>query len=211
MNDKRLLLLGTSSAAALLVGGWLWMSQTGAGANGDVFANCRTSAVAGGSDAIGGSFELTSETGARVTDKDIITKPSLMYFGFSFCPDICPLDNSRNSEALDLLDDRGINAQALFVTVDPGRDTPEVMDRYTDNMHENMIGLTGSEEDIAAAAKAWRVAYEVQDDGTEDYSVGHTTMTYLVLPEYGTVEFFNRDVTPEEMADTVACFANATS
>ncbi|WBU60050.1 SCO family protein [Paracoccus albus] len=213
MNDKKLLIIGTVAALALLTGGATWMSSRSGNdadaANSDQFASCRTSVVAGGTAALGGSFELTNENGERVTEADVFTKPSLLYFGYSYCPDICPFDNSRNAEALDLLDEQGIDAQAVFVTVDPNRDTPEVMDHYTFNIHEKMIGLTGTEDDIAAAAKAWRVAYQVQDDGSDDYPVSHTTMTYLVLPEYGTMEFFNRDVTPEAMAEQTACFVNA--
>lgn len=208
MNDRKLLIAGTAAAAVLLVGGWLWLGR-GAPEGADQFAACRSSVIAGGSDILGGDFRLIDETGAEVTSADIITKPSLLYFGYSFCPNICPFDNSRNAEALDLLDAEGVDAQALFVTIDPGRDTPEVMGHYTDNMHEKMIGLTGSDEQIAAAAKNWRVAYSVEDDGTEDYSVSHTTITYLVLPEHGTVEFFSRSVTPEQMAEQVACFARA--
>lgn len=211
MNDKKLLMIGTAVAAVLLVGGAVWMSRGGdqVATGADQFASCRTSVVAGGSSALGGSFELTDETGARVTDAQVFTKPSLVYFGYSYCPDICPFDNSRNAEALDLLDADGIDAQAVFVSVDPGRDSPEVLAHFTDNLHEKMLGLTGSPEEIAKVAKAYRVGYQVQDDGSDDYPVSHTTMTYLVLPEHGTVEFFNRDVTAEDMAVQTACFAEA--
>ncbi len=208
MNDKKLLIIGTVATVAVLVAGSVWMSR-GSDQAADPFANCRTSVVAGGSSALGGAFELTDETGARVTDKQVFTKPTLVYFGYSFCSDICPFDNSRNAEALDLLDEQGVDAQAVFISVDPKRDTPEIMAHYTENLHEKMIGLTGSPEDIAAAAKAYRVGYQVQDDGSDDYPVSHTTMTYLVLPDHGTVEFFNRDVTPEDMAAQTACFAKA--
>ncbi|HMQ40376.1 MAG TPA: SCO family protein [Paracoccus sp. (in: a-proteobacteria)] len=210
MNDKKLLMIGTAVAAVLLVGGAVWMSRGDETATGsDQFASCRTSVVAGGSSALGGPFELTDETGARVTDAQVFTKPTLVYFGYSYCPDICPFDNSRNAEALDLLDADGIDAQAVFVSVDPGRDSPEVLAHFTENLHEKMLGLTGSPEEIAGVAKAYRVGYQVQDDGSDDYPVSHTTMTYLVLPEHGTVEFFNRDVTAEDMAAQTACFAKA--
>ncbi|MDO5603790.1 MAG: SCO family protein [Paracoccus sp. (in: a-proteobacteria)] len=205
MNDKKILIAGGIAAIAVLAGGWLWLGSGGS----DPFAPCRTSVVAGGSATLGGPFELTSETGERVTDTQVFTKPSLVYFGYTYCPDVCPLDNARNAEALDLLAERGIDAQTVFITVDPKRDTPEWMAAYTENMHENMLGLTGSDEDIAAAARQWRVSYQVQDDGTDLYLVSHTTITYLVLPGHGTVEFYGRNVTPEQMADNVACFADA--
>lgn len=209
MNDKKLLMIGTAVTVVVLAAGGLWLSRGSNGADADPFASCRTSVVAGGSSALGGPFQLTDETGARVTDQQVFTKPSLVYFGYSFCSDVCPFDNSRNAEALDLLEEQGVDAQAVFISVDPRRDTPEVMAHYTANLHEKMIGLTGSPEETAAAAKAWRVGFQVQDDGSNDYPVSHTTMTYLVLPGHGTVEFFNRDVTPEAMAAQTACFAKA--
>ncbi len=209
MNDKKLLIIGSVAAVAVLVAGGIWLTQGRNQASADPFADCRTSVIAGGSTTLGAPFELTSETGARVTDKEVFSKPTLVYFGYSYCSDICPFDNSRNAEALDLLDEQGVDAQSIFISVDPKRDTPEVMEHYTSNLHEKMIGLTGSTEEIAAVAKAWRVGYQVQDNGSDDYPVSHTTMTYLVLPEHGTVEFFNREVTPEDMAAQTACFAKA--
>ncbi|NHF72960.1 SCO family protein [Paracoccus xiamenensis] len=207
MNDKRILITGTVAAVALLAGGALWLNR--GGSDGDEFAQCRTGVVAGGAGALGGAFELTDETGARVTDGQVFTKPSLLYFGFTFCPDVCPLDSARNAEALDLLDEQGIDAQAVFVSVDPKRDTPQVVADFTDNLHEKMIGLTGTTEELDAVSKLWKNYYQVNDDGSEYYSVDHATNTYLVLPEQGTVEFFRRDLTPEQLTERVSCFVNA--
>lgn len=173
----------------------------------DEFASCSASSVAGGD--IGGPFELVSETGATVTDTDVITKPSLVYFGYTFCPDVCPLDASRNAEALDLLKERGVDANALFISIDPDRDTPEVLAEFTDVMHPDMIGLTGSAQQVKAASQAYRTYYQKQPGDPDYYLVDHSTFTYLVLPEKGFVEFFRRETTPEQMADTVACYAAA--
>lgn len=207
MNDKRILMIGIAATAVLLVGGWAWMSRGPAG--GDQFAQCRTGVVAGGAGALGGTFELTDETGARVTDAQVFTKPSLLYFGYTYCPDVCPLDSARNAEALDVLDEMGIDAQAVFVSVDPKRDTPQVVADFTDNLHEKMIGLTGTPAEIDAVSKLWKNYYKVNDDGTDMYLVDHATNTYLVLPGAGTVEFFRRDLSPELLAERVACFAGA--
>lgn len=175
----------------------------------DEFASCSASAVAGGD--IGGPFELVSETGATVTDTDVITDPTLVYFGYTFCPDVCPLDSARNAEALDILADRNVNASALFISIDPERDTPEVLAEYTDVMHPKMLGLTGSPAQVKAASQTYKTYYKKQPGDPDYYLVDHSTFTYLVLPETGFVEFFRREATPEQIADTVACYAQAGS
>jgi protein SCO1/2 len=174
----------------------------------DRFADCRTGAVAGGD--IGGPFTLVSETGATVTDADVITKPTLMYFGYTFCPDVCPLDTVRNADAAAILADRGYDVLPVFVSVDPKRDTPQVMDDFTANIDERTLGLTGSPEQIAKVAGEYKVFYKAHDDEDPDYYlVDHSTFTYLMLPEIGFVDFFRRDETAEQMADRVACMLDA--
>ncbi len=178
----------------------------------DRFAQCRASNVAGGSGQIGGPFTLVSETGETVTDKEVIDQPALIYFGYTFCPDVCPLDNARNAEAVEILEGRGKIVKPVFITIDPKRDTPEVMAEFTDYHHPRMLGLTGSEEQVRAASQAYRTFYQAHEPvaGEEDfYLVDHSTMTYLSLPEHGFVEFFRRDVTAEEMAERVKCFIDA--
>ena len=171
----------------------------------DKFAECRSTAVAGGSAAIGGPFELTDHTGMRVTDKDVIDGPTLMYFGYTFCPDVCPLDTYRNAEAVAVLEERGVDVKPVLVTIDPDRDTPEAMAAFVEYLHEDMVGLTGSVEEIAAAIKAYRV-YAMKNGEGENYLMDHSTWTYLMAPDYGFLEFFGRDITPEDMADQLACF-----
>lgn len=175
----------------------------------DAFAQCSQSAVAGGD--IGGPFELVSETGTTVTEKDVITRPSLVYFGYTYCPDVCPLDAARNAEAVELLTEKGVEATPVFITIDPERDTPEVLAEFTDVMHPEMIGLTGSAEQVKAASQAYRTFYKRQPGPPDEYLVDHSTFTYLVLPEVGFVDFFRRDATPEKISETVACYAAATS
>lgn len=178
----------------------------------DRFAHCRASVIAGGAGAIGGPFTLVSETGATVTEKDIIDQPALVYFGYTFCPDVCPMDTARNAEAVTLLEERGLIVKPVFITVDPKRDTPEVVAEYTDYMHPRMIGLTGSEEQIKAASKAYRTYFKIHEveEGAEDfYLVDHSTQTYLMMPEHGFVEFFNRGDTAETIAERVQCFVEA--
>ena len=167
--------------------------------------------VGTGASSIGGPFEGIDETGAQITDADLITKPTILYFGYTFCPDVCPMDNARNAEAHDLLAERGYDTQIVFYSVDPERDTPERMAEFTDFMHEDLIGVTGTPEQVKAASQAYKTYYRKQEEeGNEEfYLVDHSTFSYFVMPELGFMEFFKRDTSPEEMADTVACFIDA--
>lgn len=167
---------------------------------------CSTSAVAGGKALIGGSFTLVDHTGVTRTDEDIIDGLTLIYFGFTFCPDVCPLDNARNLEAVDLLDAEGIDVTPVFISIDPARDTPEALADYVEVSHERLIGLTGSDAQVAAASKAYRTFYSKSGEG-EDYLMNHSTFSYLV-DQSGFIEFFRRDVSPESMAKTIECYAN---
>lgn len=196
-----------SAVVCVAVGlGAMWyFARPNAGA--DPFAQCRGSTVAGGAGAIGGPFELVNAKGETVTDKDVITEPSLLYFGFTYCPDVCPLDSSRNAEVIDLLEERGVSATPVFISIDPERDTPEVVGDYAYNLHEKMIGLTGTPKQVKAASQAYKTYYKKQLSEDDYYLVDHTTMTYLVLPEYGFVEFFRRDMSADSIAESVACFA----
>ncbi len=168
---------------------------------------CGDSAVGG---SLGGPFTLVDETGATVTDRDVITAPTVVYFGYTFCPDVCPMDSQRNAFALEDLEDQGIIANALFITIDPARDTPEVVAAFTDSFHERMTGLTGSDEQVAEAARAYRVFYSRDDSGDgEFYLMNHSTFSYLVTPKSGFVDVFSREVSPEDMAGRIACFVEA--
>ena len=173
----------------------------------DQFAQCTSGAVAGGD--LGGPFELVSETGETVTDEQVIDKPALIYFGYTFCPDVCPLDAVRNAEAVDLLTEKGQSVKPVFISIDPERDTPEVLAEYTDAMHPDMLGLTGSPEQVKAASQAYRTFYRRQPGDDEFYLVDHSTFTYLVLPEFGFVDFFRRDATAEDIAERTSCFLAA--
>ena len=172
--------------------------------NGNGFSKCRAGQVAGN---IGGSFSLINEDGIIVTDIDVIKGPSLIYFGYTFCPDICPLDTYRNAEAVTLLEEDGYDVTPIFITFDPVRDTPEVLKQFTDYMHPKMVGLTGSIDEIKKVAKKYRVYFKKQNtDDPENYLVDHTAFTYLVLPEIGFVDFFRRELTAEQLAEKVSCF-----
>jgi len=202
-------ILATAAVLALL--GTLYFVSSTPGSD-DQFAQCRASAVAGGSSQIGGPFTLVDETGATVTSEQVIDKPSLIYFGYTFCPDVCPMDTARNAEAIEILENRGAVVKPVFITIDPDRDTPEVLAEFTEYQHPRMVGLSGTAEQIKVASKAYRTYYQKQEpaEGAEEYYlVDHSTFTYLTLPEHGFVEFFRRDLSAEVIADRVACFVDA--
>lgn len=158
---------------------------------------------------LGGPFELVSETGETVTDAEVITAPTLMYFGYTFCPDVCPLDVVRNVEATDVLRAQGVAVTPVFISVDGARDTPEVMDDFTANISPDLLGLTGSAEQVAAAAKAYRVFYRLHDQSDEFYLVDHSTLSYLALPNEGVVGFFPRALSGDQLAEKVSCFVGS--
>lgn len=201
----------SASAVLLLALGGIYYMTTG-GASDDPFDQCRTAKIAGGAGQLGGPFTLVSETGETVTDKQVIDQPTLIYFGYTYCPDVCPLDSARNAEAVEILEKRGKIVKPVFISIDPERDTPEVMAEFTEYQHPRMVGLTGSAEQVKAASKAYRTYYQKHEpaEGEEDsYLVDHSTFTYLTIPEHGFVEFFRRDVSPSELADRVQCFVDA--
>jgi protein SCO1/2 len=191
-----------SLAVVALLGGTWWAIQANQSA--DVFAECRAGAVGGG--AIGGPLSLVNGAGQTMTDAEIFTKPSLVYFGYTFCPDVCPMDNARNAEAVDILDEQGLDVQPVFISIDPARDTPDVVRDFAANLHPKMIGLTGSEEQVKAASQAYKTYFKKQESADEYYLVDHSTFTYLVLPKVGFVEFFKREDTANDMAARTACF-----
>ncbi len=203
--DRRLVYAAAGAIALLVLGSVLAIYRPWAPA--DRFAACRSTAVAGGAADIGGPFSLIDQTGARVTDAEVIDRPSLVYFGYSFCPDVCPTDLSRNAQAVDALAEHGLDVKPVFITVDPDRDTPEAMADFVGYMHEKMVGLTGSADEIKAAADAYRVYYARRGSG-DDYLMDHTSYTYLMAPGQGMLELFRSDMPAEEMADRVGCFVD---
>jgi len=175
---------------------------------GDQFAQCREHAAARGQASIGGPFTLVDQDGRTVTDKDVIAKPSLLYFGYTSCPDVCPIDTARNADAVDILAKKGYDVTPVMISIDPKRDTPAVMKKYISYISDKMIGLTGSAAQIRAASKAYKTYYH-QIGGGKDYEMDHSTFTYLVLPKQGFVKFYRRDMKPADLANSVACFVSA--
>lgn len=194
-----------AAAVATLLGASAWYVV--ANRADDAFAECRQGRIAGGN--IGGPFTLVNTAGQTVTDKDVLAKPSLVYFGYTFCPDVCPFDMSRNVEAIDKLEAQGFDVTPVFISIDPERDTPDALGDYEANLHPKLLALTGSDDQVKAASQAYKTFYKKRDTGDEYYLMDHSTFTYLVLPGEGFVDFFRREITSDQMAESVACFVKA--
>ncbi|EWY41423.1 electron transporter SenC [Skermanella stibiiresistens SB22] len=154
---------------------------------------------------IGGPFSLTDSTGKPVTQADYQGRYTLIYFGFTFCPDVCPTELQVMATALDRLGAKADQVQPLFVTVDPERDTVTQMAEYVAQFHPRLIGLTGTPDQIAQAARAYRVYYAKAPgkDGDGYYTMDHSSFVYLMGPDGRFLEAFAHGTTPERMAETI--------
>jgi len=170
---------------------------------------CGGNSIAGGNAAIGGPFELLLPDETLVTEREVIDRPTLVYFGYTFCPDVCPFDVARNMIAIDILGEQGIDVKPVFVTIDPERDTPEIMGQYAEDMHPRMVALTGSDEQIRDAAQAYRVYYARGAGEGEFYLMDHSTFSYLMMPDGTLATYFGRSASPEEIADETSCLLSA--
>lgn len=139
----------------------------------------------GSASLVGGPFTLEDGNGKQVTDRDYRGKYMLVYFGYTFCPDVCPTTLNEVADALDHLGPKASELQPIFITVDPKRDTPAVVKQYAAAFSPRLIGLTGTPEEIAKAAKEYRVYYAEHrtGPGPNDYSMDHSSILYLMGPD----------------------------
>jgi len=153
---------------------------------------------------IGGPFALTDHTGKSRTDVDFRGKLMLVYFGFSFCPDICPTDLMAIGQAIDKLGSAGQGVQSLFVTVDPERDTAAHLAEYVPFFHPRLLGLTGDAAHIRDAARAYRVYYaKVVTDGAAEYTIDHSGFIYLMDRDGKYLGFFPPGTPAARMATVI--------
>lgn len=159
--------------------------------------------------AIGGPFALTGADGEVRRWSDFEGKWRIVYFGFTYCPDICPTDVQRLSQGLAQFEkanpDLGAQVQPIFITIDPARDTPEVVGEFIANFHPRLIGLTGTEEQIAEVAMKFGVSYSRGPEKADGaYDVGHTNYTYLFAPDGSPVATLPTDLGAEAVAAELA-------
>jgi cytochrome oxidase Cu insertion factor (SCO1/SenC/PrrC family) len=154
---------------------------------------------------IGGDFELVDQDGRVVTEEDFAGRLMLVYFGYTFCPDVCPTSLQTMGAALEQLGEDAGDVAFVFVTLDPERDTVAQMKAYVSLFEPEPVGLTGTPEQVAAAAKAWRVYYRLQNEGgDEDYLVDHSSFVYLMDRDGRYVAHFGHAAPPEEMVEKIS-------
>ena len=147
------------------------------------------------------SFSLTDHQGNSVTEQSFRGQWLLVFFGFTFCPDICPTTLSEMAQVMDRLGSDVGSVTPLFISIDPERDNVEAMEPYVSAFHATIVGLTGTERQIAQAASAFEVYYEKQpqDSAPNGYTMAHTSAVYLVSPEGRFVRTYGYGTSPEEI------------
>ncbi len=171
-----------------LAGYWLWWALEGRPEQ--------------GRPAVGGPFELLDGEGRKVTERDFRGRHMLVYFGYTFCPDVCPTTLFNASQALDEIGPAlASRVRLVFISVDPERDTPEVVKEYAGHFHAGTVGLTGAPEQVTAAARSFRIYYRKaapEEDG--DYLVDHSSILFLMDGEGRYVTHFSHEATADDMA-----------
>jgi cytochrome oxidase Cu insertion factor (SCO1/SenC/PrrC family) len=155
---------------------------------------------------VGGTFTLKDSSGKTVTDQDFRGKYMLVFFGYTSCPDICPAGLQLMAGALEKLGPKAERITPIFISVDPARDTPEKLGSYVKNFDPRLVGLTGTPDEIAAVAKAYKVYYAkvANKDKPDDYTMDHTSIMYVMNPAGEFVTHFTPQTSVDDMAAKLA-------
>jgi len=193
-GSPRFILVAAVLAALVILGAGAFLAlalrDNPRGAGGTVLAS-----------AIGGSFRLTDQNGKTVTDADLKGKWSLVYFGYTHCPDACPTALNDISIALEDLGTKRDAVRPVFITVDPERDTPDALKAYVTSFDAPILALTGTPEQVAQAAKGYRVYYAKHPEAGGEYSMDHSSVIYVMDPEGRFTASFTHESTPEQIAE----------
>ncbi|MEN0075581.1 MAG: SCO family protein [Paracraurococcus sp.] len=154
---------------------------------------------------LGGPFRLTDQSGREVTERDYANGWMLVYFGYTYCPDVCPTELGTMASIMDTLGPAGAKVAPVFISVDPQRDTPEVLKDYVARFHPRLQGLTGTPEQVAEVARRYRVYYaKVQRPDMTDYLMDHSSFLYLVGPDAKVRALYRPETRPEDIAAGIA-------
>ena len=196
-------------AVSLLVGSALVQRVTADDDTRQIIASESMDAVMWGQSTIGGPFRLVDHTGTPRTEADFRGKVLLVYFGFTHCPDICPTDLMAIAGALNEIGPKADQVQALFITLDPQRDTQKLLATYVDSFHDQFIGLTGSEIDIRRAAHAYKVYFKkVPGKNDDDYAIDHSAYIYLMDRDGKFAGVFPPSTSPDRIAQVLKPMVN---
>ena len=159
-------------------------------------------------DGLGGPIDLIDQNETAFSLEKQKASLSLLYFGYSYCPDICPYDLERNAYVKDIMDEQQLDINLVFITLDPSRDTTERLKDFSEYIHTSMIALTGSTDQIDALKKAYGVFGKSNKVNNEDqsYLVDHSTFSYLVNKNGEILSYFNRRESPEKISEKIKCF-----
>ena len=155
---------------------------------------------------IGGPFTLTDHNGNEFTEQNLLGRYSLVFVGYTFCPDVCPTTLSDLGETMNLLGEDGEKVKAVFISIDPERDKPADLKEYVAYFHPNVLGVTGTPEQIAKAAKAYRIYYareKSEDTSDEDYTMSHSSIVYLMGPNGKFLTHFSYGTDSTKMAQKI--------
>ncbi len=197
MNKQRLIILLLAVVAGFSVAALALLLQK-------TKPERETGLIAVTEDAFGGPFSLIDHNGKSVTEKDFAGKYRLIYFGFTYCPAICPTELSKITTTLNMLGDKSEQILPIFITVDPERDTAEKMKNYVSLFHPSLIGLTGSPEAIKQTLKEYKIyASKRQDESMSDYTMDHSSFIYFIAPDNRLLHIFKMQDNAEMMAQTI--------
>jgi len=179
--------------ATVLAAGALWRL-------GDLRAQRGVQTISMEKVALGGPFTLTDQNGQKRSDSEFRGKYMLVFFGYTFCPDVCPTTLAVMAAALDKMGSGADRIVPVFISVDPARDTPDVLKAYLSAFGARFVGLTGTEEEITAAAKAYRVYVQAHKDEGANYTVDHSGVVYLMDKSGAFVANYSLDTSPDKLA-----------
>jgi protein SCO1/2 len=193
MPRSPLVYLPFLALATIVAAGALWRL-------GDIRSHRTTETVTVAPAGVGGPFTLTDQNGMRRSDAEFRGKYMLVFFGYTFCPDVCPTTLAVMAAALDKMGSGADRIVPVFISVDPSRDTPDVLKAYLSAFGPRFVGLTGTEEEITGVAKAYKVYVQAHKDDGENYTVDHSGVVYLMDKSGAFLTNYSLDASPDKLA-----------